>query len=78
MSNYCATFKDVRRSVFDKVSDRIENHEEAEVKMHITVYYNGTTLRADLKIEGYGGYGLAYKKASHIFNEEYCDWYFVR
>ena len=72
MSEYRLTQKHVTREVFNRVSDRIQNHKDIEVKVHNTVYYNGTNLYGDLTIEGFAGYGDAYKEAVRIFTEEYA------
>lgn len=69
VDNY-ASFKNVSREVFDRVIERVNNHEDRDVRHHTTVYYNGTNLRGDLAIEFIGGYARAYKKVLQIVSEE--------
>ena len=70
MSMYKATFKNVSREVFNKVSDRVNS--DSGLKIHVIIYYTGTSRDGDLTIEGQGGYGKEYKRVLTIFNEEYC------
>lgn len=67
---YSATYEEVSREVFNRVCDRIQ--EDYNLKIYVTVYYNGSSYSGRLTIEGCGGYGTEYKKALQIFNEEYC------
>lgn len=57
------TFSDVRRVVFDAVSDRL--HDD----MAITIYYNGSNLRGIMSIDANND--IEMEKALKIFLEEF-------
>ena len=58
-----AKFDDVKRVVFDAVSDRL--HEE----MDVIIYYNGSNLRGSLTIDAKTS--IKMEKALKIFLEEF-------
>lgn len=70
MKGCVATYANIRRRVFDKVSNRIESDDDL---YSVIVYYNGTNLYGDVRIEGRPGNQSAYQKALQIFLEEYCE-----
>ena len=58
-----STFDDVKRVVFDAVSDRLHDN------MAVTIYYNGSNLSGKLTIDARTSIDM--KKALEIFLEEF-------
>lgn len=66
-----ATFKNVKKSIFDAVSDKIEN--DPELRDVVEVYYNGTNKSGDLTLDANQQYSEKFKKALKLAVEEYCN-----